>query len=244
MKPFKSIKWRLQIWYGVILLLVLAGFGMTAYQLERGRQVRRLDDELHRRFTALAANLRRPPPRGDLGGQLGGLSERPDQEGRQGLPEGGPPDFQRRPPPFRLAAEYQSLFGTNDLNNSCYRIFHLGGENRQLIAQSDNFRPALEDVVEKESLEALSQFNQPRNKQPPPPLLFQTREDRVLLQLLPSRELVEVKCSLGPLQTELRGIALDFFLVGGLILLVGLAGGWWFVRRSLQPISAIQRRDH
>ena len=32
----KSIKWRLQIWYGLILVLVLAGFGFTAYQLERG----------------------------------------------------------------------------------------------------------------------------------------------------------------------------------------------------------------
>ena len=36
MKIFKSIKWRLQIWYGLILVVVLAGFGFTAYQLERG----------------------------------------------------------------------------------------------------------------------------------------------------------------------------------------------------------------
>ena len=36
----KSIKWRLQIWYGLILVVVLAGFGFTAYQLERGRHVR------------------------------------------------------------------------------------------------------------------------------------------------------------------------------------------------------------
>ena len=38
MKIFKSIKWRLQIWYGLILVVVLAGFGVTAYQLERDRQ--------------------------------------------------------------------------------------------------------------------------------------------------------------------------------------------------------------
>ena len=41
MKIFKSIKWRLQLWYGLILVVVLAGFGFTSYQLERGRQVRR-----------------------------------------------------------------------------------------------------------------------------------------------------------------------------------------------------------
>ena len=42
----KSIKWRLQLWYGLILVIVLAGFGFTAYQLEHGRQFRRIDDEL------------------------------------------------------------------------------------------------------------------------------------------------------------------------------------------------------
>ena len=35
-----SIRWRLQIWYGLILVAVLAGFGATAYQLERGRVYR------------------------------------------------------------------------------------------------------------------------------------------------------------------------------------------------------------
>ena len=30
---FKSIRWRLQIWYGLILFAVLAGFGATAFHL-------------------------------------------------------------------------------------------------------------------------------------------------------------------------------------------------------------------
>ena len=34
MKLFKSIKWRLQLWYGLILVAVLAAFGFTAYKLE------------------------------------------------------------------------------------------------------------------------------------------------------------------------------------------------------------------
>ena len=61
MMIFKSIKWRLQIWYGLILVVVLAGFGFTAYQLERGRTLGRIDDELHRRFNVLAQALHRPP---------------------------------------------------------------------------------------------------------------------------------------------------------------------------------------
>ena len=63
----KSIKWRLQIWYGLILVFVLAGFGFTAYQLERGRLFGRIDDELHRRVEVLAGALRRPPPHGPDG---------------------------------------------------------------------------------------------------------------------------------------------------------------------------------
>ena len=45
---FKSIRWRLQMWYGLILLAVLAGFGVTAFELQRGRQFRRVDEELLR----------------------------------------------------------------------------------------------------------------------------------------------------------------------------------------------------
>jgi hypothetical protein len=64
MKVFKSIKWRLQLWYGLILVAVLAGFGITAYQLERNRQFRRIDDELHQRVGVLGNALRRQQPRG------------------------------------------------------------------------------------------------------------------------------------------------------------------------------------
>lgn len=64
---FNSIRWRLQLWYGVILFLVLAGFGFTAYQLESGRQLRRIDGELQRRVNSLAESFRpaRPPKRDD-----------------------------------------------------------------------------------------------------------------------------------------------------------------------------------
>ena len=58
---FKSIRWRLQIWYGLILMVVLAGFGFTSYQLECGRQFRRIDEELQRRVGMLASVMRQPP---------------------------------------------------------------------------------------------------------------------------------------------------------------------------------------
>ncbi|HLP76338.1 MAG TPA: hypothetical protein VK327_05405, partial [Candidatus Paceibacterota bacterium] len=60
---FNSIRWRLQIWYGVILLVLLVGFGVTAFRLEVGRQFQRMDDELRRRANDLM-NARNFPPRG------------------------------------------------------------------------------------------------------------------------------------------------------------------------------------
>lgn len=71
MKPLRSISWRLQFWYGVMLLAVLAGGGAVAYQSQRLALLRSTDDELERRAGAWArlldsahAATRPAPPRG------------------------------------------------------------------------------------------------------------------------------------------------------------------------------------
>ena len=56
---FNSIRWRLQAWHGLILVAVLAGFGLTAYQVARDNQLRRIDQDLDQRLMAL---LRPQPP--------------------------------------------------------------------------------------------------------------------------------------------------------------------------------------
>jgi len=61
MKFFHSIRWRLQLWYGLLLIAVLSGFGITAYQFESSRQFRRLDEELRRRLPALVESQRPAP---------------------------------------------------------------------------------------------------------------------------------------------------------------------------------------
>src|SRR6187455_252298 len=59
---FRSIKWSLQLWHGVILLLVLAGFGYTAFELQRTREFRRVDEELQERMSRLFGPMRGPGP--------------------------------------------------------------------------------------------------------------------------------------------------------------------------------------
>src|SRR4051812_40996494 len=56
-----SIRWRLQLWHGLLLVVVLAGFGLTAYQLQRSTQLRRIDEELQARLTVAGGLARRAP---------------------------------------------------------------------------------------------------------------------------------------------------------------------------------------
>ena len=59
MKFFHSIRWRLQLWHGLLLTLVLAGFGFTAWRLQRTTQFQRVDQELEQRISVVAGAMRR-----------------------------------------------------------------------------------------------------------------------------------------------------------------------------------------
>ncbi|HVU25212.1 MAG TPA: ATP-binding protein [Opitutus sp.] len=63
MKALHSIRWRLQLWHGLLLAGVLVGFGVTAYWFVASRQQREVDNELLRRATVLDGSLHpvRPP---------------------------------------------------------------------------------------------------------------------------------------------------------------------------------------
>lgn len=57
--------------------------------------------------------------------------------------------------------------------------------------------------------------------------------------MLPSGETILVGCSTTPELKELRLAALKLTGVGGVILLLGLIGGWWIVARAIRPIENI-----
>ena len=230
MKIFKSIKWRLQIWYGLILVVVLTGFGFSAYQLERNWQFRRIDDELHRRIGVLANALRRSPPRGPDAGEQPFYRPPPGQFSDDGPPGQGP----RPSVDFHLPQQDAHFFDASDPNGFYFIIRSRDGNelarstNAPLVVYFSKTGPYGAAIV-----------------RPPPEKLLEPQPPRMIGQLreqfniLPSGETVLVGHSIASELKELRRTALTLAAVGGLILLVGLAGGWWMVSRSLHPVTEI-----
>jgi two-component system, OmpR family, sensor kinase len=253
MKFLNSIKWRLQLWYGLILVLVLVGFGFTVYQLEWGRQMRQVDDELHRRFGVLADVLR-PPHRGpNFEGPPFGHPP-PDQ-----LTGEMPPEQNLRPPvDFHLPPMVSRLFDTNDSNAFYFVIQSMDGNEiarggevpKHVASEFARLSELLPPVDYRPSETAVS---------PPTPPPFREEflmthsvtirsvsraghnplDFREMLRSLPSGEKVLVGCPITRQLTELHRTALEYSAAGGIILLLGLAGGWWLVGRALQPINDI-----
>jgi heavy metal sensor kinase len=236
MKLFKSIKWRLQLWYGLILVVVLAGFGFTSYQLERSRQFRRIDEELHHRVGVLANALHRPPPRG------------PDQQGdqpfdrpppRDQFNDDGPPGRGHNFPPlthFELPEHDAHFFDQSDPDGF---YFVIKGPDGSELARSTNV-PTLFDIY--------AGFASGRAEGGPPgslpnsavpPSMQNVAGFRETVQTLPSQETILVGCSIVPELNQLRLVALTLTGVGGGILLLGLAVGGWMVSRAIRPIQEI-----
>lgn len=97
MKFTRSIRWRLQLWHGFILLAVLVGFGLTAWQLQQQRIHRTSREKLNQRFIQVirlindqrqAERARRPPPH---------------------RPEDGPPRRPGSAQPWMINTEFQEM---------------------------------------------------------------------------------------------------------------------------------------
>ena len=91
MKFFRSIRWRLQLWHGLLLALVLACFGFTAWRLQFGNELRRSDEELQQRVSILTAIRRAANPAGNGPPDRSGPPAFPKLSAREaGLFEGRP----------------------------------------------------------------------------------------------------------------------------------------------------------
>jgi heavy metal sensor kinase len=238
---FHSIRWRLQAWHGLILVVVLAGFGFTAYHVARDNQLRRIDQDLDQRLMAL---LRPQPPdrppdrRPDW--QRGGPGKRggfPPNEPRNDRAFGSP-DFLRH---IREAVQQGGALDPSQTNIYYYVLWQQDGS---ILAHS----PGAPDNVPApghpgpQSLPARDVLGKPTPPEGGPPMLPVARargQLRELFRFGPQGDCVLVGRSMAPDLAAMQRLALWLVAAGTTVLLLGLAGGWWVATRAIRPIQAI-----
>lgn len=209
MRFLQSIRWRLQLWHALLLALVLAGFGVTAWRLQEENLLRRVDQELERHFGMITGGLRRS---GAMPGQ-----QPPDRPMGERPPFGFPPGS---PPELRLAER--------DLQ----RFEGAPGEAFYFVVWLPNGRELAR------SPSAPAEVPQPeRGVGPRPPRQRGTL--REVLRVTPPGECILVGRDIRDDLAEIRRFGWMLAAVAGAVLIAGLAVGWWITARSLRPIADI-----
>jgi heavy metal sensor kinase len=234
---FNSIRWRLQIWHGLILISVLTGFGLTAYHVARDNQLRRIDQDLDQHMMAL---LRPMPPGRPPGFQSGAPgSAAPDDEHRPQHGEG--PHF---PGSLEEAIAKAGALDASQTNSFYYVLWKGDGA---VLARSPN---APIDLEIPESCHAAATAESPPHSisgergpgrfGPPMRPVTRTRGDlREFFRSLPHGEALLVGRSMAPDLAAMRRLAFWLCAAGTGVLAVGLAGGWWLASRAIRPIEEI-----
>jgi len=241
---FNSIRWRLQAWHGLILVVVLTGFGFTAYQVARDNQLRRIDQDLDQRLMAL---LRPQPPDRPPDRPRDWQPDRPDQRPEPPLNEPrnerrfGSSDFLRR---VREAVQQGGLLDSSQTNIFYYVLWQQDGS---ILARSPGAPadvPAPEHAMppRPQAFPARDALGRPGPSEPGPPMLPVARtrgQIREVFRVMPQGESILAGRSMAPDLAAMRRLALWLMAAGTAVLLLGLAGGWWVATRAIRPIEDI-----
>ena len=246
---FNSIRWRLQAWHGLILVAVLAGFGVAAYQVAHDNQLRRIDQDLEQHLMALVRPRPPRPPQGRFPDEPPGQSSAP-QFGRQPGSQPGEPREDRRfdsPDFLQNMRELVQQGGVLDASqpNTFYYILWQG--DGAVVARSpgapDNVpAPTRVGSPEPQGLQGRDAFGKGSPGMPGPGLPPEARtrgQMREAYRFLPHGQCLLVGRSLVPDLAAMRRLALWLTAAGATVLLLGLVGGWWVATRAIRPIDAI-----
>ena len=241
---FNSIRWRLQAWHGLILVVVLAGFGLTAYHVARDNQLRRIDQDLDQHLMAL---LRPQPPGRPPDRPMDWPPNRPDQ---RLLPPSNEPRNERRFgfPDFlgqvREAVQQGGILDASQTNTFYYVLWQQDGSvlARSPGAPTDVPAPDRALLPGLQAFPARGALGRPGPPEPGSPMLPVARtrgEFRELLRIMPMGQSILVGRSMAPDLAAMRRLALWLMAAGTAVLLLGLAGGWWVATRAIRPIEDI-----
>jgi two-component system, OmpR family, sensor kinase len=230
----RSLRWRLQGWYAIVLLAVIGGFATLQYIEVRTVRFHDIDAALTGDALYLDNTLRRfPPP------LLGG--DRPDDHPPppfDGPPDGGPdrrppdrpsPRRDRPGPPWpnreRLLADLTPPARPDGsaARASYYAVWRSDGT---ILKAAD-----LPDGVGPPTL--------PEDSPPATVRLSWRGEYREAAVLAPGRSRILVGQSVAKERAELNRFAWQLAAAGAAVLAVGLVGGWLASARILRPLASI-----
>ena len=227
---FRSLRYRLQAWHTLILLLVVTGFGGTLYVETSRRRFDEIDGELLAAARVLEGVLRTqsPAPRPPGGPAFRG-GPPPDRPPR---PREGP-----GPPGKRLMPLHPPRFQPNALSlpHSLMDRYSEPGEEPYFVVRDASGNLLLADPPEFAT------------HVPPDPSVGRWYEShsrnrgplREVTLLGPARTTILVG---RPIHHELGGLrrmAWQLGLTGLGVFLAGCAGGWWLSSRAVRPIFAM-----
>ncbi|TLD68927.1 HAMP domain-containing histidine kinase [Phragmitibacter flavus] len=217
----RSIRWKLQLWHGLVLLTVLVLFGFAAQWLVWKNTLKRIDAELSLRASFIGAKM---------AFQYGLLIESPFFEGN-------------------IPPEQRSLFGQPNPESFYYAIWSVDGTLLEASehAPSDLTRPTATvhaDSPAPRTREVYREFivKPLRPGPPPPPDPTMVLSDFSPLEFSTSPDVIGVVgCSLDAAHEELRQLTLGFTAAGGFMLCAGLTIGWMLTDPVIAPVNEIRK---
>jgi heavy metal sensor kinase len=222
----RSIRWRLQVWYALVLLAVVAGFAGILYYQVRAARLQEVDAALEAAALYLDANLRRFPPH-ELDHSLprNRPPPPPPERSRNGRPARRPPP--PRPNPERLLADLAPPRPGTALPGDRSPDLYFA------VWRADG------SLLKARGLPEGTAAGPPHGTLSPRARLTQRGEYREAELLGPHRTRILVGGPIGKVQAELRAFAWQLAGAGAVVLAVGLAGGWLLSARILRPLAAI-----
>jgi heavy metal sensor kinase len=236
----RSLRWRLQGWYAVVLLAVVGGFATLLYVQVRSSRLQEIDAALTADALYLDTNLRRFPLRDPDGPRP------PDRPPPERPPRDRPPDEFGDGPPDRFRPDRPGPPPPGMRPNPERRIAELGLPPR--TSPDGEHRGADFFAVWRPDGTLLKAVGLPEGVGPPllpegsPPATVRLRwrgDFREATVLAPMATRVLVGRSVGREQAELSRFAWQLSAAGIAVLAVGMAGGWLASARILRPIASI-----
>ncbi len=253
----RSIRWRLLAWLAFLLVLLLAGFGVTAYQLQKKSRLQQIDDELEKRVAALTADVsgivqmsrrfEEGPGRMSEGGpQRAEPGNRPPL--REPSPEGGAEGFGGGPPRGGFRKDLRIDLrgpGRPPWDDPESRPLELTAQTLGLFDQADTnaFYFAAwgrSGRLMKASANAPGDIAYPAAPRTELGLRVQQRGDfREMARFTEIGECVLAGRNIGPDLAAMDRFAGWLVLAGGAVLAFGLGGAWWVAAGALRPVENI-----